>query len=66
MLALTICEFHSSVMGKALIAGELTKLRVDGQPASMPHCAREQVTQKCSGSFAFSTAPLFLLCALLM
>lgn len=66
MLDLTVCKFHSSVMCKALIARELMNLRVDGQPASTPRCAIEQVTQKYSGSFAFSTAQLFLLCILLI
>jgi len=66
MLDLTMCKFHSSVRCDALIAGELTKLRVDGQPASTPGCSIEQVTQKYSGSFAISTAQLFLLCILLI
>ena len=66
MLDLTMCKFHSSVTCKALIAGELMKLRVDGQPASTPCGAIERVTQKYSGSFAFSTAQLFLLCTLLI
>lgn len=63
MLDLTTCKFHSSVLCKALVAGELMKQRVAGRPASTPRRALEQVTQKYSGSFAFSTAQLFLLCA---
>ena len=66
MLDLTMCKFHSSVMCKALITRELMKLRVDGQPVSTPRRAVEQVTQKYSGKFAFSTAQLFLLCTLLI
>ena len=53
-------------MCKALITRELMKLRVDGQPVSTPRRAVEQVTQKYSGNFAFSTAQLFLLCTLLI
>lgn len=66
MLDVAMCKLQCSVLRKALIAGELMKLRADGQPASAPRRAIEQVTQKCSGGFAFSMALLFLLCALLI